>query len=129
MYLGPASPLPSATRVAVLGEFGGLGLEVEELPVTRRTEAHSKRIADLARGGRFFEDTLRIGRVVDLLNRARVQTEFEDKVVADAPKHIEQKVSELVDWLVEMDLRQWQAVTAHLAERRRKDPRRPHHRS
>jgi hypothetical protein len=26
MYLGPASPLPSATRVAVLGEFGGLGL-------------------------------------------------------------------------------------------------------
>ncbi|MCW6003996.1 AbfB domain-containing protein [Micromonospora sp. CPCC 205371] len=26
MYLGPASPLPSGGRVAVLGEFGGLGL-------------------------------------------------------------------------------------------------------
>jgi hypothetical protein len=26
MYLGPASPLPSLSRVAVLGEFGGLGL-------------------------------------------------------------------------------------------------------
>lgn len=26
MYLGPASPSPSASRVAVLGEFGGLGL-------------------------------------------------------------------------------------------------------
>ena len=39
-----------------------------------------------ARGHRFFEDTLRIGRVVDLLNRARVQKEFEDKVVADAPR-------------------------------------------
>ncbi|HEU4423022.1 MAG TPA: AbfB domain-containing protein [Pilimelia sp.] len=26
MYLGPASPLPSSTRIAVLGEFGGLGL-------------------------------------------------------------------------------------------------------
>ncbi|BCB91224.1 AbfB domain-containing protein [Phytohabitans suffuscus] len=26
MYLGPASPLPSASRIAVLGEFGGLGL-------------------------------------------------------------------------------------------------------
>jgi hypothetical protein len=26
MYLGPASPLPSGARVAVLGEFGGLGL-------------------------------------------------------------------------------------------------------
>jgi hypothetical protein len=28
MYLGPASPLPSSARVAVLGEFGGLGLRV-----------------------------------------------------------------------------------------------------
>jgi hypothetical protein len=26
MYLGPASPQPSASRIAVLGEFGGLGL-------------------------------------------------------------------------------------------------------
>ena len=32
-----------------------------------------------ARGHRFFEDTLRIGRVVDLLNRARVQKEFEEQ--------------------------------------------------
>jgi hypothetical protein len=28
IYVGPASPFPSATRVAVLGEFGGLGLRV-----------------------------------------------------------------------------------------------------
>ncbi|MDC0707513.1 AbfB domain-containing protein [Stigmatella sp. ncwal1] len=27
-YVGPASPVPSATRAAVLGEFGGLGLRV-----------------------------------------------------------------------------------------------------
>lgn len=26
VYLGPGSPLPSSTRIAVLGEFGGLGL-------------------------------------------------------------------------------------------------------
>ena len=40
-------------------------------------------------------------------------------VVADAPQQIERKVGELVDWLVAADLRQWQAVTTHLAERRR----------
>ncbi|WP_431729451.1 AbfB domain-containing protein [Verrucosispora sp. TAA-831] len=28
VYLGPASPAPSASRIAVLGEFGGLGLRV-----------------------------------------------------------------------------------------------------
>ena len=70
-------------------------------------------LADMeARGHRFFEDTLRIGRVVDLLNRARVQKEFEEKVVADAPTQIERRVTELIDWLVDQDFRQWQAVTS-----------------
>ena len=71
------------------------------------------------RGHEFFDDTMRIGRVMDLLNRSRVQQGFEQQVVADAPQEIERKVSELVDWLVDADLRQWQDVTRHLAERRR----------
>ena len=56
---------------------------------------------------------------MDLLNRSRIQQGFEQQVVGDAPQQIERKVGELVDWLVDADLRQWQAVTAHLAERRR----------
>ena len=71
------------------------------------------------RGHDYFDDTMRIGRVMDLLNRSRVQQGFEQQVVADAPNQIERKVGELVDWLVDADLRQWQAVTRHLAERRR----------
>src|SRR5262245_5612562 len=71
------------------------------------------------RGDRFFDETLRIGRVVDLLNRARVQQEFEQQVVADAPREIEQKVTELIDWLIDQDFRQWQALTAKLADRQR----------
>jgi small GTP-binding protein len=71
------------------------------------------------RGHDYFDETIRIGRFMDLLNRSRVQEGFEQQVVADAPKQIETKVGELVDWLVASDLRQWQAVTSHLAERRR----------
>jgi small GTP-binding protein len=71
------------------------------------------------RGHEYFDETMRIGRVMDLLNRSRVQQGFEQQVVADAPQQIERKVGELVDWLVSQDLRQWQAVTSHLAERRR----------
>ena len=71
------------------------------------------------RGHEFFDDTMRIGRVMDLLNRSRMQQGFEQHVVADAPQQIERKVGELVDWLVDADLRQWQDVTKHLAERRR----------
>ena len=71
------------------------------------------------RGQEYFDDTMRIGRVMDLLNRSRMQQGFEQQVVADAPQQIERKVGELVDWLVDADLRQWQDVTQHLAERRR----------
>jgi small GTP-binding protein len=71
------------------------------------------------RGHEFFDDNMRIGRVVDLLNRSRMQQGFEQNVVADAPQQIERKVGELVDWLVDADLRQRQDVTKHLAERRR----------
>ncbi len=71
------------------------------------------------RGHVYFDDMLRIGRVVDLLNKARVQEGFVREVVAEAPVQIERKVSELIDWMVSTDLRQWQQVNNHLAERRR----------
>ncbi len=70
------------------------------------------------RGHVFFDDTMRIGRVMDLLNRSRVQEAFERQVVADAPQQIERKVGELIDWMIDSDLRHWQGVTAHLSRRR-----------
>ena len=71
------------------------------------------------RGQDYFDETLRIGRMFDLLNRSRILQGYEQQVVGDAPAQIERKVGELVDWLVAADLRQWQGVTSHLAERRR----------
>ena len=70
------------------------------------------------RGDAFFDDTMRLARVVDLMNRSRMKAEFERRVVADAPQVIETRVSETIDWLVASDLRQWQAVTDHLSKRR-----------
>jgi len=71
------------------------------------------------RGHDFFDDTMRIGRVMDLLNRSRVQEGFERQVVADAPQQIEKRVNELIDWMVDADFRQWQRITRHLSDRRR----------
>ena len=85
-----------------------------------RMSAVEKVLADMeVRGYRYFEDTLRIGRVFDLLNRARIQKDFEDTVVADAPALIERAVNELIDWHVDQEFRQWQAVTSKLVERQR----------
>ena len=70
------------------------------------------------RGQAYFDETMRLGHIVDLVNKSRIQESFERDVVADAPAVIERRVDELIDWLVESDLRQWQAVTAHLAAQR-----------
>jgi small GTP-binding protein len=70
------------------------------------------------RGDAFFDETMRLARVMDLLNKDRIQRQFEFEVVRDAPQMIEQKVNELIDWLVNADLNQWQAVMSHLEERK-----------
>jgi len=67
---------------------------------------------------RFFDDTLRVGRLPDLMNKARIQREFEREVVADVPQQIESHVQELIDWMVASALRQWEAVTEHVSRRR-----------
>src|SRR5262249_57633934 len=59
------------------------------------------------RGHDFFDETMRIGRVLDLLNRSRVQEGFERRVVADAPQQIVKRVHELGAWLIRPDLRRW----------------------
>jgi small GTP-binding protein len=71
------------------------------------------------RGSDYFDETLRLTHVLDLLNKSRIQKEFEQRVVADVPQRIETKVNELIDWLVEANLHQWQAVMEHIADRRR----------
>lgn len=70
------------------------------------------------RGMAFFDDTLRVGRIPDLLNKARIQREFEREVVADTPQQIERQVHDIIDWMVASELRQWQAVTEHVNRRR-----------
>ena len=71
-------------------------------------------------GQEYFDETMRLSKVFDLLSKNRIQAKFETQVVADVPQQIERKVNELIDWLVDSDLRQWQAVTDHIADRRRK---------
>lgn len=70
------------------------------------------------RGIRFFDDTLRLGRMTDLLNKSRIQAKFERDVVGDVPAEIDRLVGELIDWLVASELRQWQVLSEHVNRRR-----------
>ena len=70
------------------------------------------------RGHQFFDDTVRVGRIVDLLNRSRIRLEFERDVIGDLPQQIQQRVDDVIDWMVKQDLQQWRDTRDRLAERR-----------
>ncbi len=71
------------------------------------------------RGMAFFDETMRLGRFFDLLDRRKLETEFREEVVADLPEAIEARVDEITEWLVKRDENLWRMVMEHV--RRRKE--------
>lgn len=71
----------------------------------------------IERGDRFFDENLRITRVIELVNSERLRGEFERRVLADTSREIEHHVHELIDWLIDRDYRQWQAVMEFIDRR------------
>lgn len=69
------------------------------------------------RGTTFFDDTIRLQRIFDLVNADRVRGMFEREVVADTSAQVESQTRDLIDWLVDQDFRQWQGVTDYLNKR------------
>jgi len=70
-----------------------------------------------ARGERFFDDTIRIGRLPDLLNRDRLRGEFEREVVGEFAQQLDAKVHQLIDWMVEKNLRLQQSTDEYIRRR------------
>lgn len=69
------------------------------------------------RGITYFEDTFRIGKIIDLLNKERIQREYKDVVVKDMAIQIDNKVDDLIEWLVEENYNQWQIVNKKINDR------------
>lgn len=69
------------------------------------------------RGVAFIDNTLRINRVFDLMNSAKVREAFEREVLGDTTVQIERQISDMIDWMVEREYKQWQAVMAFLNRR------------
>lgn len=69
------------------------------------------------RGQAFFEERLRLSHFRELLRRDRLRNDFERDVVGDLPRDVEKRVESIVDWMVQAELRQWQAVMAVLRGR------------
>jgi small GTP-binding protein len=69
------------------------------------------------RGINFFENTFRIARIMDLVNKSKIQSEYNSEVIKGLSKEIDNKIGSLIDWLVEEDLKQWQSITNKIDQR------------
>ncbi|MCB0185412.1 MAG: dynamin family protein, partial [Caldilineaceae bacterium] len=69
------------------------------------------------RGDKYFDDVLRLTRIMELVNSEKLRGEFEREVVGDTSRQIEQHVNDLIDWMVEKDYKQWRAVMEYMARR------------
>jgi small GTP-binding protein len=116
------------SRLALLEDDFSMLEDVErQLQLYRQDmiEAFNFRMADIdnvlhemeQRGEVYFDETMRLARVFDLLNKDKIQEGFEEQVIANTPEKIEKKVHQLIDWMVAADLKQWQAVTEYIADR------------
>jgi small GTP-binding protein len=71
------------------------------------------------RGNAFFDDRLRLSHFRELLQRERLRRDFEQNVVGELPRDVERRVEEIVDWMVQAELRQFQDVMDLLRGRAR----------
>jgi small GTP-binding protein len=118
-------------RLALLEDDFAVIADVERETAMYREDLHQQfhyRLAEVDnvlyefenRGMIYFDDTVRLLRIFDLLNKPKLQEEFAQKVIGDVPQVIEQRVDEMIDWLVSSNIRQWQAVQEHVVSRRNK---------
>jgi small GTP-binding protein len=70
------------------------------------------------RGLDFFDSTLRLTNIQNLIRGDKVRAVFEKQVLTDVPRQIEEQVQRLIDWLVQKDLHEWQQVMSYLQRRR-----------
>lgn len=73
------------------------------------------------RGLQFFDDTIKVTNIPRLVRDSQgIRAEFEEVIVADVPQQIEARTQALIDWMIDKNLRLWQAITDYL--RREKVP-------
>jgi len=73
--------------------------------------------AMMERGDTFLDETIRLTRVIELTNSEGIRGEFERKVVGETGRQIDGHVSELIDWIVDRNYRQWNDIIGYLKVR------------
>ncbi|WP_110518573.1 dynamin family protein [Herpetosiphon llansteffanensis] len=69
------------------------------------------------RGHSFFDEQIRIGRARDLIKKDLLEQRFRDQVVGDLDADTDRITQQIIDWLIERNLKLWQDVNAYIDRR------------
>jgi small GTP-binding protein len=70
------------------------------------------------RGEEFIDDRMRLIKIPQMLRGKQLHADFEHEVVSDTPSRMEANIQEIIDWLVERELRQWRMMAEELGRRK-----------
>jgi small GTP-binding protein len=70
------------------------------------------------RGDAWLEENIRFANIRELFRQERVSERFQREVVADTEDLIDERVDELIDWMVDRNLKQWRAIVEYVERRR-----------
>ena len=128
-HLGDQASQSLANQAEALGEDKQTASALETVITQYERELHNElppRLAEVEnilhrleqRGLDFFDSTLRLTNIQNLVRGDKVRAQFEKQVLVDVPQQIEDQVQRLIDWLVQKDLHEWQQVMSYLQRRR-----------
>src|ERR671916_881728 len=98
-------------------------LELYKEDMKRDFEARLAEIENIVlrmseRGDAWLEENIRLANIRELFRPERVQERFAREVVADTEDLIDERVDELIDWMVDRNLKQWRAIVEYVNRRR-----------
>ncbi len=70
------------------------------------------------RGDTWLDENIRLMNVRELIRQEKVQERFRKEVVADTEELIDERIGELIDWMVDRNLKQWRDIVEYINRRR-----------
>ena len=73
------------------------------------------------RGDAWLEENIRFANIRELFRQEKVSERFKREVVGDTEELVDERVDELIDWMVDRNLKQWRMVVEYVNRRRQAD--------
>jgi hypothetical protein len=73
------------------------------------------------RGDAWLEQNIRFANIRELFRQEKISERFRREAVGDTEELVDERVDELIDWMVDRNLKQWRMVVEYVNRRRQAD--------